>query len=93
VTKPRQAATQVHADFEVYVSLAGLIDVTKEIERLQKQQAEKARALQATRARLANPSFVERAAPDVVQQARDQAAELEGQLRIIEETLKDLREG
>lgn len=41
VTKPKQSATQVHADFELYVSLAGLIDVPAEIVRLQKQLAEK----------------------------------------------------
>jgi valyl-tRNA synthetase len=93
VTKPRQSATQVHADFEVYVSLAGLIDVPAEITRLEKQQAEKTRALQAVRGKLANASFVDRAPPDVVQQARDQVADLEGQLRVIEETLKDLRQG
>jgi valyl-tRNA synthetase len=93
VTKPKQAATQVHADFEVYVSLEGLIDVAKETERLEKQQTEKTRALQAIRGKLANTNFVDRAPPDIVQQARDQVAELEGQLRIIEETLKDLRQG
>src|SRR5262249_14913919 len=46
VAKPRQSATQVHADFELYVSLAGLIDVSAESARLSKQKVEKERALQ-----------------------------------------------
>jgi valyl-tRNA synthetase len=93
VNKPRQAATQVHADFELHVSLAGLIDVAAETARLQKQQTEKQRALQAARGKLQNSGFVDRAPPEVVQQVRDQVVELEGQLKVIEETLKDLQQG
>src|SRR5262249_16843694 len=40
VQKPKQAASHHHADFELYVSLAGLVDIAKEIERLEKQRAE-----------------------------------------------------
>jgi valyl-tRNA synthetase len=91
--RPKQAATQVAAEFEAYVSLAGLIDVAAETARLQKQRGEKERALQGARAKLENPKFVAGAKPEVVQQERDRAAELEGQLRVIDETLRDLQEG
>jgi valyl-tRNA synthetase len=93
VTKPRQSATQVHPDFEVYVSLSGLIDVAAETARLTRQKTEKERALQGARGKLANENFVSRAAADVVQQVRDQVAELEAQLRVIDETLRDLQQG
>ena len=93
VSKPRQAATQVHPDFELYVSLAGLIDVAAETARLGKQKAEKEKALQVARGKLGNESFVSGAPANVVQQVRDQVAELESQLKIIEETLRDLRQG
>jgi valyl-tRNA synthetase len=92
VVKPAQAATQVHPDFELYVSLQGLIDPATETARLQKQQAEKQRALQAARAKLENRSFLDRAPAEVVQQVRDQVADLEAQLRVIESTLHDLRQ-
>ena len=91
--KPRQAATQVHSEFELYVSLAGLIDVAKELARLQKQQAEKTKALEAARGKLHNAGFLARAQPEVVQATMDQVAELETQLRIIETTLADLSAG
>src|SRR6185312_13297737 len=52
--KPRQAATHVTPEFEVYVSLAGLIDAAAEIARLQKQLAEKLKHLQAARTKLGN---------------------------------------
>ena len=47
-TRPsrKQAATHVTPEFEAYVSLAGLIDAAAEIERLEKQLAEKRKHLQ-----------------------------------------------
>jgi valyl-tRNA synthetase len=93
VTKPKQAATQVQADFELYVSLAGLIDVPAEVARLQKQQAEKQKALAAAKGKLANAGFVDRAPPEVVQQVRDQVADLEGHLGVLAQTLRDLQQG
>jgi valyl-tRNA synthetase len=88
--KPRQAATQVHADFRLYVSLAGLIDVGAEVARLQKQQAEKQKALASARGKLSNEGFLARAQPEVVQATRGQVADLEAQLAVIAETLNDL---
>jgi valyl-tRNA synthetase len=91
-TKPPQAATQVHGDFELYVSLAGLIDIPKERARLQKQRVEKAKSLEAAKAKLANPGFLARAQPEVVQQTKDLVADLEAQLKVIDQTLLDLGE-
>jgi hypothetical protein len=36
---------------------------------------------------------VERAKPEVVQQVRDQVADLEAQLKVIDQTLRELQEG
>jgi valyl-tRNA synthetase len=88
--KPRQAATHVTPEFEVYVSLAGLIDVAAEKARLQKQLAEKLKHLQAARAKLGNAKFVENAPKEIVQQQRDLVADLQAQIKVIEENLRDL---
>ncbi len=90
VSKPPQAASFVHADFEVYVSLAGLIDVAAEGKRLEKQLADKRKQLQAAQTKLANPSFVERAPADVVQQQREAVADLEKQIATLENNIKEL---
>jgi len=92
VPKPAQAATQVYGEFQAFVSLAGLIDVEAEIARLEKQKAERERALLAARAKLANPGFVEKAKPEAVQAERERVAELEKQLETIVENLRDLRQ-
>ncbi|MFO0807052.1 MAG: valine--tRNA ligase [Gemmataceae bacterium] len=91
VAKPAQSATTVLPDFETYVSLAGLIDIGKEIQRLEKQLAEKSKFLQAMLAKLSNEAFVRGAPADIVQKQREQAADLEAQIRTLEATLKELR--
>jgi valyl-tRNA synthetase len=90
--KPRQAATHVTPEFEVYVSLEGLIDVAAETARLQKQLVDKLKHLQAARGKLSNANFVERAPADVVQQQRDLVADLQAQIQVIEENLRELQQ-
>jgi valyl-tRNA synthetase len=92
VQRPSQSATNVHPDFEAYVSLSGLIDRAKETQRLEKQRAEIQKRLQSARAKLENANFVKNAPPEVVQQQRDLVADLEAQLKAIEENLRDLRQ-
>ena len=93
VSKPPQSATLIHPEFQAYVHLSGLIDLAAELKRLAKQKAEKEKLLQGVRAKLANTNFVTNAPADVVQQQRDQEAELLAQLRAIEENLQQLRAG
>ena len=90
--KPPQAASHVTPEFAVYTSLAGLIDMAAEKVRLEKQLAEKRKHLQAARAKLANTNFVQRAPADIVQQQRDLVADLQTQIKAIEENLNELRQ-
>ena len=82
----------VAADFEAYVSLAGLIDPAAEAKRLEKQLADKRKSLAGVQAKLGNEKFVGSAPAEVVQQQRDLAADLENQIRTMEANLKDLQE-
>jgi valyl-tRNA synthetase len=90
VKKPPQAASHVHPEFESYVSLKGLIDVGTEIKRLEKQLAEKKKHLQGAQAKLNNASFTDKAPAEVVQQQRELVTELQSQIRILEENLREL---
>ena len=74
------------------MSLEGLIDKAAEIVRTEKQLTDKRKHLKAAQAKLANPSFLERAPADIVQQLRDQVADLENQIAILETNLRDLRQ-
>jgi valyl-tRNA synthetase len=93
VRKPAQSASQVHPEFEVYVSLAGLIDVEAEITRVEKQLAEKRKHLQGAQAKLENANFVGRAPADVVQQQRDLVADLLNQIQALEGNRRELQRG
>jgi valyl-tRNA synthetase len=91
VVKPPQAGTKVQADFEVYVSLHGLVDVQAEIKRLEKQLAELQKRLHNARAKLERADFVNRAPAEVVQQQRDSVEDLLKQIQALETNLSELR--
>jgi len=91
VSKPKQAASQVTAEFEVHVSLVGLIDPAAEIKRLEKQLADKVKQLETTKKKLGNADFLAKAPPEVVASQQELIAELEKQIASIQETIRDLR--
>ncbi len=84
------AARDVLADVEIAVPLAGLIDHDKERERLNKEIGRKENEAQGMASRLANPSFVDRAPRQVVEQTRARHDELRGEIAKLQETLKSL---
>jgi valyl-tRNA synthetase len=90
--KPPLKATHVAADFEAYVSLAGLIDKQAEEQRLEKQIAQMRKSLEGACAKLNNPGFLAKAGPEKVQEERERVADLEKQLHALEENLRDLRQ-
>jgi valyl-tRNA synthetase len=92
VTKPAQSASHVTPEFDVYVSLKGLIDPAAETKRLQKQLADKRRAWQAGQGKLENANFVKNAPPEIVQQQHELIADLQKQIETIETNIKDLQQ-
>jgi valyl-tRNA synthetase len=92
VKKPPQSATHVNPEFETYVSLKGLIDPAEETKRLEKQLAEKTKQLDTTQKKLANVDFVKRAPKEVVDQQQQFVTDLQQQIRIIEETIRELKQ-
>jgi valyl-tRNA synthetase len=82
--KPEQAMAQVAGGVEIYLPLAGMLDLARERERLA-TQVEAARAqIERSRKMLDNPNFVARARPDVVQKERDALAAAEDTLAKLE---------
>src|SRR5699024_2827194 len=71
------SATALVGDMQLLVPMAGLIDQTAELARLDKQLAKLDKEINGTRARLSNPSFVDKAPADVVAGARAQAERAE----------------
>jgi valyl-tRNA synthetase len=68
---------------EVFVSLAGLVDLDRERARLEAQMEEVRRRAAAAEARLADAAFVERAPADVVERERERVRQLREQLEVL----------
>ena len=84
------AARDVMGDVEIAVPLAGLIDRDKERERVNKEIGRKENEAKGMASRLANPSFVDRAPREVVEQTRARHDELMSEIAKLQETLKAL---
>lgn len=75
-TKPQQAAAEIRSDMEIYVPLAGIVDLAEERERLKKEIEKSEKEIAGIEGRLSNPSFVARAPADVVEKDRARVDEL-----------------
>jgi valyl-tRNA synthetase len=93
VQPPAASASYTLPGIEIFVDLAGLIDVEAEIAKNTKE-AEKLTGLIATKQKkLANEGFVSRAPADVVEKERASLTELEQRLAAIEAFLAELKKG
>ena len=69
--KPEQSMSLLADAVEVYLPLAGLLDIGKELERLDKEIAQAQQDVVRIQGKLANQNFVARAKPDVVEKERE----------------------
>jgi valyl-tRNA synthetase len=88
--KPHASATELVEGVEVFVPLAGVIDLNVERQRLGKRIAEQQKFREGATKKLANENFVARAKPEVVQAERDRLTGIEAELAVLEANLKDL---
>ncbi|MGB4336987.1 MAG: valine--tRNA ligase [Bacillota bacterium] len=87
---PEKAAHGVAPGIEVYMPLAGLIDIGKELERLYREVAKAEAEAERYRTKLANPAFVERAPAEIVARQREALATVEEQLAKIRQRIAQL---
>jgi valyl-tRNA synthetase len=88
--KPEQAMALVADGVEVYLPLAGLLDIEKEQARLADEIAKAQALVERSRRVLDNPDFVVRAKPAVVQKERDALAAAEDTVARLEARRKEL---
>ncbi|MEM8883556.1 MAG: valine--tRNA ligase [Planctomycetota bacterium] len=90
VARPQTSATEVLGADEVYVDLAGFIDLDAERDRKRKE-LEKAESFAASiDKKLANENFVSRAKPEVVARERERLEEARDKVRRLREALEQL---
>jgi valyl-tRNA synthetase len=88
--KPERATAFVAGGVEVYLPLAGMLDIKKEQARLEGQLEAQRAQIARSRAMLENPNFVARARPDVVQKEREALATAEDALAKLEARQREL---
>ncbi|MGQ9699098.1 MAG: valine--tRNA ligase, partial [Armatimonadota bacterium] len=74
---PQPAFSSVAGGYEVYLPLAGLVDVEKEIARLQAEMADAEKEIARSRARLSNEQFLSKAPTEIVEKERRILAEVQ----------------
>jgi valyl-tRNA synthetase len=84
------SARGIVSGIDLLVPLEGLIDFAKERERISREIAKRENEAGGLATRLGNPSFVERASAEVVQQARERHTELSTEIDKLRESLNAL---
>ena len=89
--KPKAAATGVITGAEVYVPLEGIIDLTQESDRLQKEIAKISKDIDVFSKKLSNKNFVDKAPKEVVEKDTAKLEEFKVKREKLEQSLKMLR--
>ncbi len=84
IERPKQSAIAIVGDVEVFVPLAGLVDIEKERERLAKELDLIARESLKVEKKLANEGFLSKAPPEVVEKVQEKQRRFEERRQKIE---------
>jgi valyl-tRNA synthetase len=90
LAQPPKSATDVIGDVQVFVPLAGLLDIDAERERLLKRIDNVEGRLKGLLAKLDNKNFIERAPAEVVARERERQGELESEIAMLRRSLVEL---
>lgn len=90
-TKPDNAMSAITRGIEVFMPLKGLIDIDKEITRLEKELANLDKELARVTGKLSNQGFLDKAPADVIEKEREKQAEFLDKKKTIEDRLQGLR--
>jgi valyl-tRNA synthetase len=88
--KPEQAMALVAGSVEVYLPLAGLLDVERELARLDAEIADARKLIERSEQKLGNEQFVAHARPDVVQKERDTLVTAQATVATLEARRREL---
>ena len=89
-TPPEKSAAAVASPVRIFVPLEGLIDVDAEKARLNKKIAKLEKASAGLERKLSNPSFVDKAPPDVVAKDRGRLEENQQAMALLQAQLERL---
>ena len=90
--EPKGVATGVVGTTKIFVPLVGIVDITAEKKRLDKELAKIAKDLEQSSRKLANSDFREKAAPEVIEKEEGKRKSFQEKFAALESALKKLKE-
>ncbi len=90
-SKPEHAFSGVVEGVEIFLPLAGLIDIEKETARLQKELDKLNKGIESTKGKLNNERFISKAPAEVVQAERDKLAAAEEKIKALESRIASFK--
>ena len=88
VPRPPRCLVAVGRGFEAFVPVGEYLDFDKEKLRLENELKRVSKVVEGMRSKLSNPSFAERAPPEVIELTKGQLAQMEEQKLNLEKNLK-----
>ncbi len=88
--KPEQSMSLLAGPVEIYLPLAGLLDISKELVRLDKEIAQAQQEIVRLQGKLANEAFVSKAKPEVVEKEREKLVAQEERVGKLKERRAEL---
>ncbi|MGB4372120.1 MAG: class I tRNA ligase family protein, partial [Halanaerobiales bacterium] len=89
--KPAKVSTAVSGGVEIILPLEGMIDIDKEIERLEKELAEVESEIKRAEGKLANEGFVKKAPAELVEKEREKLLAYQEKKKILQQHLEELK--
>ena len=90
VAKPAGSVMSVESGLEMFIELAGLVDLGAEAARLTKQVEAQKKELAGVEKTLSNPGFVAKAAPEVIAAKQERKAALVESIAVLEAQISEL---
>ncbi|MFP4016663.1 MAG: class I tRNA ligase family protein, partial [Halanaerobiales bacterium] len=89
--KPDKSSTAITSGVEVILPLEGMVDIDKEIERLEKEFEDMEAEIQRAEGKLTNKGFVNKAPQELVEREREKLQEYQEKKEMLSERLAELR--
>jgi len=90
--RPRGAASYIFNEIEIYVPLAGLVDIAQEMAKLEKEKGKVEKQLAKVEGKLGNRKFLDNAPPEVVAKEEDKKETFAAKLGKIKESMEMLQQ-
>jgi valyl-tRNA synthetase len=89
--EPKGVATALAGSIKIFVLLAGIVDISGEKARLEKELSKISKDLEKSSKKLANRDFRDKAAPEIIQKEEEKLKDLQKKFATMEGALKKLK--